>query len=362
MEFKVIDVHSSGAPCRIVIDGLDQLGIQGSTMLEKKKYIEQNLDWFRTALLKEPRGNVALNADLVLPPCDERADVGLVILNQRPIAPLMSGGNILAFLTAILESGVVPVNPDSDITTVNVDTPAGLVTATAKIGPAGKVEHVTVANVPSYATHLDVPLQIPGVGTVTADIAYGGMFYALVEAEALGIELTADNAAVIGEMGERVRAAAIESVVIDNPAAQGLSAVDAVMIYGPPKFSENNCRNGVVMPMLPGPPAYPTGLPALIDRCPCGTGTSAMIAALRAKGKLAVGEEFRMESIIDEVYIAKVAEEIEFHGRPAIIPELTGTGWIIARADIVVNENDPLAHGFTVGDMWPGRPTVNTTS
>jgi proline racemase len=354
MKLQVVDAHSSGAPCRTVTGGLEHLNIVGKTMLEKKVYIEKNLDWLRTSLLQEPRGFPAVNADLVLPPCDPTADVGLVIINQRPVYPVMSGGNILCFTAAILHAGVVPIDDTRPTTTVRVDTPAGLVIARATC-KGGKVTSVSVENVPSFATHLDTKIQIPGLGELVVDVAYGGMFYLIVSADQLEIELTPDKAADICELGERIRAAAVAAIKVANPASKGMSVVDAVMIYDKPHAPENHGRSAVVMPMLPGAPTFATGTNALIDRCPCGTGTSAQVAALVAKGQLAIGQDFRQESIIDEVYIARAVRSVEINGAQGIVPELVGTAHVIAESVIHILDEDPLRHGFTVGDMWPGR-------
>lgn len=353
MIIDVVDAHSSGAPCRIVTGGLDELGITGSTMLEKKEFVEQNHDWLRTSLLQEPRGHPAVNADLVLPPCDPAADVGLVIINQRPIYPLMSGGNILCFVSSILEAGVIPIDHTREITTVRVDTPAGLVVAHAKC-EGDKVEHVSVENVPSYATHLDYQLEVPGIGTLTVDVGYGGMFYVIVRAEELGVTIEPEYAARLCELGERVRAAAVEAIEVENPAAKGFSSVDAINIVSAPKSEDNHGRSAVVMPLLPGPPKHPHGVQALIDRCPCGTGTSALVAVKMAKGEMSLGDEFRQESIIDEVYTVKPLREAQVGKYSGIIPELTGSAHLIARSQILIQDEDPLRYGFTVGDMWPG--------
>jgi proline racemase len=354
MKLKVVDAHSSGAPCRTVIGGLEDLGIVGKTMLEKKVFIEQNHDWLRTSLLQEPRGFPAVNADLVLPPCNPEADVGLVIINQRPVYPVMSGGNILCFTAAILHAGVVPIDHNNLVTVVKVDTPAGLVVARATCRD-GIVESVAVENVPSFATHLDTKIDVPGIGELIVDVAYGGMFYLIVSADQLGLKITPENAADICEVGERIRAAAVKQIAVDNPASKGMSVIDAVMIYDRPHSPENHGRSAVVMPMLPGAPTFATGANALIDRCPCGTGTSAQIAALYAKGQLKLGEDFRQESIIDEVYIARPVREIDVNAKPGIVPELIGTAHVIAESVIHISDRDPLRYGFKVGDMWPGR-------
>jgi proline racemase len=354
MIIKVVDAHTSGAEARTVIGGLDGLGIRGETMRAKKEYIQHNLDWLRTALLDEPRGHPALCADLLLPPCDPEADVGLVILNQRPVGPLMSGGNILAFVTAIIESGAVPADTRSDITTVRVDTPGGLVTARATCKD-GKVQQVAVKNVPSYATHLDTELYVPGLGRLTVDVAYGGMLYLLVSAAQLGLDLVPEQAAEIAAVAERVRAAAADRLTVHNPVGGGVHTVDQVLVHSSPHSPSNSSRSAVAMPMLPGPPAGVSGASALIDRCPCGTGTCAQVAALVAKGELAIGDAFRQESILGEVYVVRPLERADVHGTPGIIPELTGSAHVYARSDIVISDDDPLRHGFRIGDIWASR-------
>jgi proline racemase len=142
---------------------------------------------------------------------------------------------------------------------------------------------------------------------------------------------------------------------VDNPASKGMSVVDAVMIYGKAHHPDNHGRSAVVMPMLPGAPTFAAGCNALIDRCPCGTGTSAQVAALVAKGQLAIGQEFRQESIIDEVYTARAVRRVSVNGKDGIVPELAGTAHIIPDSTIYISEHDPLRYGFTVGDMWPGK-------
>ncbi len=361
MKVRAVDAHSSGAICRTVIGGLESLEIIGNTMLEKKLYIESRYDWLRTALLKEPRGFPAMNADLVIPPCHTDADVGLVIMNQRPIGPVMSGGNILAFATAILESGTFPIDRTSPVTVVKIDTPGGLVIARATCR-GDKVLSVAIENVASFATHLDERIDVPGVGGVTVDVAYGGMFYVILDGRQLGCEIDPPNADAICRAAERVRTAAAGSIAVDNPASPTIRTVDQVLVAGQPRFPENSGRSAVVMPMLPGLPTHAEGVNALIDRCPCGTGTMAQVAALVAKGKLAIGEPFRQESIIDEVYTVTALRAVDVNGRRGIVPELVGSAHVVAETTLHINDEDPLRHGFTVGDMWPGRvPAASAT-
>lgn len=354
MKFQFVDAHSEGAPCRTIIGGLEALEITGGTMLEKKQFFEEHCDWLRTALLQEPRGFPAVNADLVVPPCDPTADVGLLILNQRRIGPMMSGGNILCFVTAILEAGVVPIDQSNPITVVRVETAGGICVARARC-LNGKVLDVSIENLPSYATHLDVSLPVAGYGDITVDVGYGGMFYAIASAKELGLKLVPDNAAEIARVGEMIRASAYENIEVDNPASKTIKTVDAVLIADDPHSQENSGRSAVVMPMLSGAPTFASGVHSLIDRCPCGTGTSAQVAVLTAKGKLKIGESFRQESILDGVYTCRPIREIEVNGRAGIIPELTGSSHLTARGEIIISEEDPLRHGFKVGDMWAGK-------
>ena len=352
MIFDVVDAHSGGAPCRIVIGGLETLAISGATMLEKKQFVERNLDWLRTSLLREPRGHPALNADLVLPPCDPTADVGMVILSQQPVGPRMSGGNILCFVTSILEAGVIPIDRERSATTVRVETPGGIVVAHAECH-GDRVERVTVESVPSFATVLDHPLNVPGLGTLKVDVAYGGIHYLIVDANSLGISIDPENASRICELAERVRGAAVDAVILDDANGASSTSVDSVLVASAPRSRDNHGRSAVVMPMLPGPPRSSSGVSALVDRCPCGTGTSAQVASLVAKGRLALGEEFRQESIIGQVYSVRAIREVQVAGRPGIVPALTGSAHIIARSQIHVSDDDPLRHGFVVGDIWP---------
>ena len=352
MLLDVVDVHSGGAPCRIVTGGLDGLGIAGSTMLEKKRYVEQNLDWLRTSLLQEPRGHPAVNADLVVDACDPTADIGMIIINQRAVYPLMSGGNILCFVTAILESGVVPIDSTQAVTTVRVDTPAGLVIAHATCS-GNRVLSVTVENVPSFPTHLDKIIDVPGVGTFTVDVAFGGAWYLMIQADELGVKITPEDASRLCELGERVRAAAYDAADAEDSFQGGLREIDAVNILGSPQSVRNHGRSAVVMPMVSGAPRRGSGVRALVDRCPCGTGTSALVATLVAKGELALDEDFRQESILDQVYSVRAIRRAEQENPNAIVPAITGVAHVTAWSKIVLGKSDPLNHGFTVGDVWP---------
>jgi len=355
VELTVIDAHSSGAPCRTVVDGLEPLGITGRTMAEKKLFVQEELDWLRTALLEEPRGHPAVNADLVVPPCDPTADVGLIILNQRPVGPFMSGGNILSFVTSILQAGVVPIDESAPVTDVRVETAGGIVVAHAHCS-RGRVERVSIENLPSYATHLGTPLDVPGIGEIAVDVAYGGMMYLLVDARDLGVEIVPEAAAEIGLLAERCRAAAAEQLLVVNPVGGTLGRqVDSTLVYSAPHASRNSGRSAVVMPMLPGPPSFASGVTTLIDRCPCGTGTSAQVASLVAKGVLGIGDTWRQESIIDEVYTVRPLRAVDVDGTAGIVPELTGSAHVYARTQVVIDDRDPLRHGFRVGDIWPGR-------
>lgn len=336
MIVRVIDAHASGAPCRVVVGGLEALELQGATMFAKKQHMAGHHDWLRQGLVTEPRGFPATNVDFVLAPCDPSADVGLIIGAQGGCYPPMSGGNIICTVTALLEGGVLPW-----ASTVTVDTPGGLVIARV-VSADGKVTEVAFANVPSFVTHVDEPLRVPGLGDCRVDIAYGGMFYVIVDAVAFGLTLDADHGAELVAVGQRVRRAARERFDVVHPTNPSIRGVDQVVLRGPARAAENHGRNAVVMSQ------------GLVDRCPCGTGTSALLAVFHARGELAAGDDFRHESVLDGVFVGSIFETTDVGGVPAVIPEIRGRAWITAVGDVVLDDDDPLRSGFTIGDLWPG--------
>ncbi|HUA03305.1 MAG TPA: proline racemase family protein [Solirubrobacteraceae bacterium] len=316
---RTVETHCGGPHCRVVIGGLGALDIPGQTMFEKKSYLEQNYDAFRRLLLTEPRSSRTTNVDLILPSPDPRADFGVVIMEQARYYPAMSGGNLMSVVTALLETGSVTMTePD---TLLNVDTPAGLVAVRARC-KNGRVTNVAFANAPAFATHLDTTIEVSGIGPLLVDVAYGGMFYVLAEAAAVGLAIEPESAAELVRVGEVVKKAAREQLRVVHPANHAINHLESLLWWGPARSKENDGRNTVVVSLDAGIGSE-IGR-GVLDRCPCGTGTCARLAVLHAKRQLRVGEDYRHEGILDSVFIGRILQELDIDGTPAIVPEVSG--------------------------------------
>jgi proline racemase len=261
----------------------------------------------------------------------------------------MSGTNTMCVVTVLLETGMVPmVEPVTELT---LEAPAGLIRVTAECRD-GKVTSVTFRNVPAFATHLDAPVEVPHLGTVTVDVAYGGMFYVIADAERFGLRLTPDEGADIVRITEMIKTAAADQLPVVHPDQPGFAGITIGQLSGPAHDPANSRRNVVTVStgMLDWDrPATWTGA---IDRSPCGTGTSAKMATLYAKGQLAVGEAFRHEGILGTVFTGRLVEEATIGAYRAVVPTITGTAWITGSARYVVDPTDPFPDGYTIGDIW----------
>jgi proline racemase len=302
-------------------------------------------------LLREPRGYPGLCAIFVLSPVNPGSDFGIVVLEHGGFTP-MSGSNTMCAVTAVLETGMIPLQEPT--TEVTIDTAVGVVKAIAHVS-GEKVTAVTVVNVPAFVVDLDVPLEVPGVGTIAADIVFGGQFFAQVKASDVGVELRSENGRELTRIGALIKLAAWEQVVVEHPLNPEIDRVSLVMLHsGDPEPGQEH-RNTVVMTngrLLADDPATWTGA---LDRSPCGTGTSARMAALHARGRLAIGEEFHHRSIIGSEFVGRLTGTTDVGGRPAVLPTVTGRAWVTGRAQWSVDDSDLFPTGFTVGDIWsPG--------
>jgi proline racemase len=237
------------------------------------------------------------------------------------------------------------------VTELTLEAPAGLVRVHAEVR-SGKVKSVTFENVPAFAVHLDARLDVPEIGSVTVDVAFGGMFYVIARAEALGIELVPGRARDIVRAGEMVKKAAqeqLEAAHPDNPEIRGVTIAE---LTGPPTHPEAHGKNAVVVSTGSLDWNHPESWTGALDRSPCGTGTCARMAALHAKGELAVGEDFVHEGILGTLFRGRLLEATRIGERPAVVPQLTGSAWITGIAQYVVDPDDPFPNGFTVGDIW----------
>jgi len=345
---QAVDAHADGMPGRVITGGVGD--VPGQTMLDKARYLHEHRDDLRRLMLREPRGYPASCCNLVLPSASPAADYGYVIMEHVEY-PAMSGTNTICVATVLIETGMVEVT--EPVTTFTLEAPAGLIEIRATV-EHGKATSVTFRNVPAFAAHLDVPLEIPGVGTVAADIAWGGMFYAIADASQFGLRLTPDEGRDIVRFGAMLTLAASEQYPVRHPVDPSLAGVTISQLSGPPSSPGNHRRNAVTMSTGQSSWDRPASFTGCIDRSPCGTGTSARMAAMHARGELGIGAEFRHESIIDTVFTGRLVETVRLGGVTAVVPEITGHAWITGFASYVVDPTDPFPAGFTVGDIWGG--------
>lgn len=343
-----IEVHAEGEPGRILTSAAGL--VQGDTMAERLQYCKDNLDWLRRLMLHEPRGYPGLCSVILLPAVNQGSDFGMVVLEQGGFTP-MSGSNTICAVTAALEEGLVPVRGPE--TVVTIDTAVGVVRAVAKVRE-GKVLSVTVVNVPAFVVELDFPLEVPGFGTVPVDVVFGGQFFAQAKAADLGLELHPDNGKELARAGALIKMAALEQIQAIHP-DNTLVGVNLVMLHTGDRVPGRQDRNTVVLSngkLVPSDPSTWTGA---LDRSPCGTGTSARMAALHARGQLAIGEDFSHHSIIGSEFIGRLTGTTTVGGRKAVLPTVTGKGWVTGRSQWVLDPTDPFPTGYTVGDIWaPG--------
>jgi proline racemase len=343
---QAVDVHAAGEPGRVIVGGA--LDVPGASMLEKARHLEQHGDELRRLMLREPRGYPALCANVILPPTHPDAQAGYVIMEHTEY-PGMSGSNTICVATALLETGMLPMT--EPVTELVLEAPAGLIRVRAAC-EGGKVTGVTFRNVPAFATHLDAVVEVPRLGTVTVDAAYGGMFHVIADAEALGFRITPDEGRDITRVTEMIKAAAAEQLPVVHPEQPGFAGITIGQVSGPPHDPRNSWRNATTVSTRAFDPDAPSTWSGVLDRSPCGTGTCAKMAVLHARGRLALGEPFRHESIVDTVFTGRLVEETRVGDHSAVVPEITGTGWVYAFTSYVVDPTDPFPEGFTVGDIW----------
>jgi proline racemase len=333
-----VDAHAGGEPGRVIVGGV--LDVPGNTMFEKRLFLEQHRDDLRKRMLREPRGYPGLCCNLILPPTTPDADAGFVIMEQTDYPP-MSGSNTICVTTVLLETGMLPMREPT--TELVLEAPAGLIRVTAQVAN-GKVSDVTFRNVPAFAVRLDAPLEVPGLGTLQVDVAYGGMFYVIADAPSLGLQLTPDEGREIVRVGELIKAAAREQLPVQHPENPEVNNYSVAQLSGPAHGPHADLRNAVVIS---------TGeLSGVLDRSACGTGTCARMATLHARGQLRIGQLFRHEGILGTTFTGCLVEETRVGVYPAVVPTITGSAWITGISQYVLDAEDPFPEGFTVGDLW----------
>ena len=343
---SAVDLHACGEPGRVIVGGVRD--VPGRSMFEKMQYLSRHQDGLRRRMLREPRGYPAANCNLVLPSSHPEADAGFVIMEQVEYPP-MSGTNTICVTTALLETGMIPMK--EPVTELTLEAPAGLIRVRAECRD-GKVTLVSFRNVPAFAVHLDAAIDVPTLGRVTVDVAWGGMFYVIADAAPFGLRLTPDEGRDITRIGELIKAATREQLPVVHPDNADIRDVTIAQLSGPAASPDNHRRNAVIVSTGTLDWNRPSTWTGAIDRSPCGTGTCAKMATLHARGQLKIGQPFRHEGVLGTVFTGTLLEETSIGPYRAVVPELSGTAWITGFAQYVVDPQDPFPEGFTVGDIW----------
>lgn len=341
-----VDLHACGEPGRVITGGV--LDVPGANMFEKMKYFKQNADDLRLRVLREPRGYPALCANVILPPTHPDAAAGFIIMEQTEYPP-MSGTNTICVVTTLLETGILPmVEP---VTEFMLEAPAGLVGIRAECRE-GKVKQVTFRNVPAFAVHLDVKVEVPQLGTVSVDVAWGGMFYVIADASQFGLRITPDEGRDITRISEMIKAATREQFPVSHPDNPEVTGPTISQLSAPPMGAKAHRRNAVTVATGELDWNNPSTWTGVIDRSPCGTGTCAKMAVMHAKGQLGLNQDFYHEGILGTIFTGRLIEETRVGPYKAVVPTIGGSAWITAISQIVVDPEDPYPDGFTIGDIW----------
>ena len=320
-----IDAHAAGEPLRVVTSGIDP--VPGATILEKRRYAREHLDGLRRALMFEPRGHADMYGAIMTEPVAPEGDLGVLFLHNEGWST-MCGHGIIALTTVVLETGLL-----SPRDVVRFDAPAGRIVARAR-REQDRVRSVAFENVPSFVLALDERVDVPGVGRVRYDLAFGGAFYAFVDAADLGLALDAAHYRALIDAGSRIKRAVMAAREVRHPFEPELSFLYGTIFTGPPLGDDAHSRNVCVF------------AEGEVDRSPTGTGVSARLAIEHARGRLGVAEAFAVESIIGTRFVGRVARTARFGPHDAVVPEVEGSAWITGRSELLFAPDDPLAGGF----------------
>ncbi|ONI81161.1 proline racemase [Actinosynnema sp. ALI-1.44] len=327
--FTAVDSHTEGMPTRVITGGVGV--IPGVTMAERRAYFVEYLDHIRQFLVNEPRGHAAMSGAILQPPTRPDADTGVLYIEVSGCLPMCGHGTI-GVATVLVETGMVEVV--EPVTTVRLDTPAGLVVAQVRVRD-GRAESVTIENVPSFSLELDAAVTVPGIGEVRYDMAYGGNFYAVLPIKDLGIPFDKSEKDRMLTAGLRIMAAINASRRPVHPADPGISGCKHVQLVAP-GGDGSDARNAMVIH------------PGWFDRSPCGTGTSARMAQLHARGELGIGQDFVNESLLGTAFTGRLIKETTVGALTAVVPTVTGRAWITGMAEYLLDPTDPFPTGFTL--------------
>ena len=327
------DAHAAGEPLRIVTGGLPE--VPGDSLLQRRRWMRDHLDHLRRALMWEPRGHHDMYGCVLLPPCAPEADLAVLFLHNEGYST-MCGHGIIALVTVLLEVGAWPTCGEQ--TPLTIETPAGLVRAVGHLGAKGKVAKVSFRNVPSFLYRRDLSLDSHGLGKVVVDVAFGGAYYAILPAQRVELRVTIEQKQRLLSAAAAIKAAVERAVPIEHPLESDLGFLYGVIFTDEPEDAAHHSRNLCVFAS------------AEVDRSPTGTGVSARLALLRARGEIALGQSIAIESILGKrsVFEGRVIEETRFGPHAAVVPEVSGQAFLTGRHEFVIDPDDPLAHGFVL--------------
>jgi trans-L-3-hydroxyproline dehydratase len=326
-----LDAHAAGEPLRIITGGLPEL--PGTTILERRRSMRERFDHVRRALMWEPRGHYNMYGCVLTPPVTPEADLGVLFMHNEGYST-MCGHGVIALVTALFEAGTLA--PRGPQTPVNLDTPAGLVRATAHCDDDGRVKRVSFLNVPSFLYARDLEIDVPGFGHVIVDVAFGGAFYAFLPAARVGLEVVPEQTARLVAAGEAIKRAVNAALEIRHPFEAELGFLYGTILTGPPADPAHHSRNICVFAN------------AEVDRSPTGTGVSARLALHHAKGELDEDQTILVESILgrDSTFTGRIAGLTEVGPHAAVVPEIGGTAHITGRHEFILDPRDELGRGF----------------
>lgn len=325
--FHAVDSHTEGMPTRVITGGVGT--IPGKTMAERRLWFMENSDHIRKLLMNEPRGHAAMSGAILQPPTRDDADYGVLYIEVSGLLPMCGHGTI-GVATVLVETGMVEVV--EPVTEIRLDTPAGLVIASVQVND-GHATAVTIKNVPSFADRLDASVQVPGLGAVNYDLAFGGNFYAVVDLESIGLPFERERKQELIKAGLAIMAAINEQDEPVHPERDDIRGCHHVYLKAPDSDAEHSRH---AMAIYPG----------WFDRSPCGTGTSARMAQLHARGELELETDFLNESFIGSQFTGRLVGTTTVGDKPAVIPTVTGRAWVTGTAQYFLDPTDPFPEGF----------------
>jgi proline racemase len=328
LKITTIDAHTEGEPLRIISGGFPD--VPGDTILARRAYLKENMDHLRRAIMWEPRGHADMYGCILTPPITPEADLGVLFMHNEGYSS-MCGHGIIAIATVALEIGLLP-KCKSEVA-IKIDTPAGLVTARAKV-VNGRVKSVSFQNVPSFVLATDQVVHVPGLGRVKCNIAFGGAFYAYVMAEDVGLACKPEAYRTLIEKGMAIKRAVRESFPIIHPFEEDLSFLYGTIFVAPALDPGANSRHVCIF------------AEGEVDRSPTGTGVSGWLSLLHARGEIDLNQPLAIESIIGTRFTGRIIKTTDFGPYPAIVPEVEGSAYITGRHEFLIDPEDPLREGF----------------